>query len=122
MSVWQDVYTTLHSYSGVSNLVSARIYPSIVNQDPTYPAISHSQVSEANITALSGASDCVNPTWQIDAWDTTYSGAKALMAQIRSAMDSATLFKSVLVNEIDLFEPDLTIYHIMAEFSIWAPA
>lgn len=120
--IWQDVYTTLHNYSGVSSLVSNRIYPSIVNQDPTYPCISHLQVSEVGITELSGASDLINPNWQIDAWDTSYSGAKALMAQIRSAMDAATLFKSILITEIDIYEQELNIHRVMAEFSLWAKA
>ena len=117
--IWQDVYTTLHGYSGVVNLVATRIYPSIVNQDPTYPCISHNRSSENPIVTLDGAGDQLNPIWQIDAWDTTYSGAATLMEQIRAAMDASILFKAVLVNVIDLYEPDVNIHRVMAEFSLW---
>ena len=121
--IWKDVYTTLHGYSGVSNLVGTRIYPTIVNQDPTYPCITHFRVSESGQIAIGGAVGLINPTWQVDAWATTYSDADALMTQIKAAMAAATLFKSVFVNQIDnidRYEGDLGIHHILAEFSLWA--
>ena len=42
------------------------------------------------------------------------------MEQIRAAMDASILFKAVLVNVIDLYEPDVNIHRVMAEFSLWA--
>lgn len=120
--IWQDVYTTLHGYSGVSALVSTRIYPGIMPQNPTYPAITVNQISMREHPSIDGRSDLRNPMIQIDAWDKTFSSAKTIMAQIQLAIDGSSLFKSIVINEYDGYEYDLLLYRSTVEFSIWAKA
>ena len=125
--IWQDIYTTLHGTSNIANLVSTRIYPSILPESPTYPAITISQISAGFPTAIGGKESINNPSMQVDIWDTSFSEAKTLMSYVQTAMNSATLFDSVQLNEIDLEESERlsngkTLYHIMAEFSVWVKA
>ena len=125
--IWQDVYTTLHGTSSISNLVSTRIYPTRLPESPTYPAITISQVSGDFPTVLSGKESINNPSIQIDVWDTSFSELKTLAGYVQTAMNSATLFKSVQINEIDIEETETlstggTLYRVMAEYSVWVKA
>ena len=122
---WQDIYTILHSSSNISNLVSTRIYPILLPETPTYPAITISQISANLPTTISGKANINNPSYQVDVWDTSFSEAKTLMGYIQTAMDGASLYDSIQLNEIDLDESERlsdgsTLYHLMAEFSVWS--
>ena len=91
MSLETGLYTALTEDSGISALVGTRIYPEIMPQGVTYPAISYQRVSTVRTTMLSGVDDFTEARIIIDCWDSSYSGAKALAAAVKSAIDGVTV-------------------------------
>lgn len=116
----QAVYARLAGDAAVAALVAARIYPSILPQNPTLPAISYSRVSRSDPYSLSGRSDLRHIVLEINAWAETYAGSKALAQAIEDAMDADGLdIKAVQITDQDLYESDTKIYRVFAEYSIW---
>ena len=91
MSLETGLYTALTSDSTVSGLVGSRIYPEIMPQGVTYPAISYQRISTVRTVMLSGVDDFTQVRVMIDCWDDSYSGAKALASAVKSAIDGVTV-------------------------------
>ena len=90
MSLETGLYTALTGDAGVSALVGTRIYPEIMPQGVTYPAISYQRISTTRTNMLSGVDDFTQVRVQVDCWDDSYSGVKALSAAVKSAIDGVT--------------------------------
>lgn len=113
MSAGQAIYAKLIATTGVTDLVGTRIYPLELPQDVTYPAIRYQQVSGPRSHVMGADTGTVDGRFQVDAFATTYSGAKALAAQIRLALSrwggtagGVTVEHIFLANEHDRFESD----------------
>lgn len=87
MSLSSALYAYLKNISGVSALVATRIYPLILPQDPTLPALTYQMLFEVRGHTLSGAYNS-NTTVQIDCYATTYTSAVALAVAVTSALDA----------------------------------
>jgi len=119
VSVESEIVTLLAADGGVSALVVARIYPLILPQDPTLPAITYARVTTSRIYSSEGYSNLDNAMIQVDCWASTYAGAKALGTAVLSAMDGSSTFSAVLIDERDMFEDDVEIYRVSMDFSTW---
>lgn len=91
MSLETGLYTALTSDSTISGLVNSRIYPEIMPQGVTYPAISYQRVSTVRSQMLSGVDDFTQVRVIIDCWDDSYSGVKAVADAVKSAIDGVTV-------------------------------
>lgn len=123
--VEKAIYSKLSGDADVSGLVSSRIYPVNLPQTPTYPAIVYSRVSGQRAHSLSGASNIASPRVQVDAFATTYSGAKDLAAKIRAALNGfrgtvagITIHGIFLESDNDIFDDDFEIYRITSDYFI----
>ncbi len=84
MNVSGQIFSRLTGYSGVSALVSSRVYPLVIPQKPTLPAIAYQQVSDGVDV---GTTD-IHPQWyQFGCFASTYAGASALADQVEAAFD-----------------------------------
>lgn len=113
------IVTLLEGNAVVSALVSTRIYPMILPQDPTLPAITYQRVSGGQISSTDGFSNYENPRIQIDSMATTYAGAKAVAAAVFAAMELSTTFKAVLIGDTDIYEDEPEFYRVSMDFSVW---
>lgn len=124
--------------SAISSLVGARIYPVLLPQDPTYPAITYQRISGERRHDLQGASGIGHPRISVSCWATTYAGVKALAAAVRKALDgfrgtlssadspplTVTALAVMIENEIDLFEPDASadgrrgIHRVVQDYTV----
>lgn len=84
MNVSGQIYSRLTGYSGVSALVSGRVYPLILPQRPTLPAIAYQQVSDGMDV---GTTDLHGQWYQFGCFASTYAGASALADQVEAAFD-----------------------------------
>jgi len=84
MSIGTLIYTQLAADSGVSTLVSTRIYPDILPQRPSVPAMTYTRIS--NSPQL-GTSSLRRSRYQLDCWDLTADGSEALASAVKSAME-----------------------------------
>jgi hypothetical protein len=122
MTIGTDLYTKLTGTAGVAALVGTRVYPMRLPPGAAMPAITYSRVSGAREQALAGASFLPHPVFEISCWATTYAGADALAAAVRTAIDgwiptggAGTDWR----NEIDLVDPETGWYRIALHVEIW---
>lgn len=113
------IYTALSGDSAVSAVVSTRIYPMVLPQDVTLPAITYSRISGGQVNSMGGFSNLENPRVQVDVWAATYTAAKTLAALVHTAMGGATTYSAILISDMDLFEDDTKIYRVSMDFSVW---
>ena len=80
------LYNYLTSYSGLSSLVSNRIYPDELPQEPTYPAIVYTLTDEDEVeTFQTPESNLISPTYEFECHASTRAGAEAVAKQLRLA-------------------------------------
>jgi hypothetical protein len=112
----QTVLDYLDDYSGLTALVGERMSPLIRDQNETLPCVTLSLVSVDPQNHLNGAPTLDQNRVQIDSWATTYAGARAVAAAVRTALESAGLN---LISEFDTFESDVNEYRVTQDFSVW---
>lgn len=108
----QTIFNTLKNLSG------NRVYPLVMPQNPTLPAIVYSRVSINPFNRLEGGSSIDQIRMQIDVYASTYSAVKSLAESVRTAMEAAS-FKATLQLEQDFFEPNLNIYQVTQDYYVW---
>lgn len=115
----EKLYTLLSGDASVSAVVVARIYPLVLPQDVTLPAITYSRISGGQVNSLGGYSGLEAPRIQVDVWGESYAAARALAALVHTAMDGATTFRALLESDTDFFEDDTKIYRVSSDFIVW---
>ena len=113
------IYSVLSGAAAVAAVVSTRIYPVVLPQDVTLPAITYSRISGGQVNSLTGYSGLENPRIQIDVWGATYPACQTLAADVHTAMDAATTFGAHLESDMDFYEDDTKIYRVSMDFSVW---
>ncbi|MGB9780621.1 DUF3168 domain-containing protein [Caldanaerobacter sp.] len=124
MMLEQAIYGYVSTHAGVTALVGNRIYPLLLPQNPTYPAIVYSRVSRIYEKDLSGT------VWnqsriQFSCYAKKYSEAKAVAEQLRSAfrdyrgkIGDIDIMVADVTNEIDLYEPDTALFNVSIDVLI----
>lgn len=105
MSAETELYTALTNDSAVAALVATRIYPSRVPLGTTYPAIGYSMIT----SGLNGSNNCQISRLQVDVFDSTYSGAKAIRDAVIALVNS--LQNWAYIQGSDIYEDDTQVHH-----------
>lgn len=121
------IFNLLSANAGVSALVASRIYPEILPQPPTYPALTYRRMSFESVEVLDGtAAGLDHPRIEVNSWATTYAGALTLNAAVRTALRRVTdltqdpdILDAILENEFDMYEDDVKVYRRVAEYVVW---
>lgn len=118
MTISSLVKTAL-SVSGVTSIVGSRIYPTLLPQAPTYPAITYGRVSN---TGQMGTTVLRESRYQIDCWATTYAATQTLAAAVKAALEEHTdtdqtpgIKMSRVVNELDDYDSDAEVYRTIVD-------
>jgi len=121
MTVEQAVKTFLLGKVSITNIVSTRIYYSVLPQTPTYPAISFFRVSNIRQHDI----DIGSAYYQFDIWSLMYIQSVELANEIRKAlqreksiMSGIPIIQGVYQNEMDLYEPATKLFHIALDIKI----
>ena len=86
MSIETALYATLSAASGVTALVSTRIYPNLVPEDTANPCIEYSLISGTKLHTLAGSNDMRRAVIQISCHADTYASAKAVADAVIAAL------------------------------------
>jgi hypothetical protein len=86
LDVEESLHKRLKDYTGLKNLVSTRVYPDVLPQGVTYPAVTYSLVIDGREHAMGSDPGIYGPTYQVTAWAETKSSAKSVAAQIESCL------------------------------------
>jgi hypothetical protein len=90
LSIESVLYDRLSGYSGLTALVSTRIYPNVAPQNVTVPYITFRRVSSVRDSGFGTDLGTVTDRFQFDAFDTTYSGLRSIVEQLRAALQRWT--------------------------------
>ena len=124
------IRTRLLNVTAVTSLVSTRIYPQVLPQGCTLPAVRYSLVSSSRETLVGGVSGFADSTVQVDAYAETYLDAQNVAEQIKLAlMDWAGTSSDIeirniqLRNQMDMYEApidadDVGAHRVALDFEI----
>lgn len=126
----QALYTRLSGFAGLTALVSTRIYPLVLPQNPTLPAVTYQRIDGLREEGIAGSHGLAHPRIQIDAWASSYTSAKAVAVQVRSALyrlgwteDSVTVLDAFIEDDRDFYEPSVrdggSIFRTSQDYIIW---
>lgn len=125
MMITEAFYAKLAATTGLTSLVSTRIYPIRLPQNPVFPCVTFQVISEPRIHSLDGAS-APNAIIQVDCWarqhKEAHQVAEAVMAAFDSfagTMGSVTVSACLLQNRQEIYEPDVDDYRVSLDFSVW---
>lgn len=87
MNVGQIIYGRLSAVSGVTSLVSTRIYPDMAPQNAAFPYVVFQKLSTSPTDTKEGVSKLDKLLVQVDCYSNNYDNAHALAAAVRTALD-----------------------------------
>lgn len=124
-TIEEAIWSLLQNTSSITSLVSTRVYPVQMPQNPVYPALVYSLVSDRGLDWLSGDGGMQWPRFQFDCYARTYTQAKRLARTLRLALNGASetvgaidICRVMFLNEVDDFEPVAGIYLVTVDFRI----
>ena len=134
MKAGQVIKYRLANFAGVTAIVGAspndRIYPVVLPEKPTYPAVTYRQVSGRRLQGTHDDPGVGIVTVQVTAFAQTYDAAKALAEQIRLALerygtavtgtviDGVTVYDITLGSDADEYVPELDIFAVATDFTV----
>jgi hypothetical protein len=125
-TIAEGLRTFLLAGPTVAGLVGTRMYPAILPQNPTYPAITYQYIGGASDISTDGPTGLTNLTFQIDCWASTYTAADGLFEAVRKRLNGykgdaggVTVRGVFLVRKRDLYDNDAKVHRRSADWSIW---
>jgi hypothetical protein len=126
-----DLRAYLLADDGIADLVGTRIYPVVLPQGASRPAITYARISGGHSHNIDRATGSAIPTFEIDCWGDTFDEVDELAEALRQAMQGfgpgtfgSTAVKACLLDdETDAYEwpedgSDKGIYRITLRYRI----
>lgn len=111
----QVLYDVLINDAPVVAIVSDRISPVIRAQDETLPCVTVTTVSVVPANIMDGVPTLDTCRVQVDAWASTYAGARSLATACRLAIETAG---HTMEDEFSSFESDVNEYRVTQDYSV----
>ena len=120
MGIESDVFARLSTFPGLMALVGTRIYPDLLPQNPTLPAVTLFKVSNPREITHSGDSSLQHPRYQFSCWALTYGAVWTVAEQVRLALQGLTSAGvGIYDNGHDLYDEEMGYYHVAIDIIIW---
>lgn len=129
MMIEEALFKHLKAHAGLSALVSSRIYPMVMPQKTSMPAVTFQRISTPREYTHGGYSGLAHPLFQISCWGEKYKDTRAVAEQVRLALQAyvgtmggtggVEVQASFQENEIDFYDPGANLYHVPVDFRIW---
>ncbi len=125
------LYDILRLNATVSGQASSRVYPQIIPQDTSFPAIRYNQISGVRGHTLGGTDDMVPARFQVDCYGSSYANARVVADAVRGALDnfsdtagSVVIQCAHLIDEGDYFDETVGVdqlrrYGKTQDYMIW---
>lgn len=114
-----EIYSALSADTTISAVTSARIYPVIMPQNVTFPALTYERIGGQPVNGLDGYLGMDNARIMINAWATRYDEAKELAEDVHDRMNKIRTFRALLVNHLDGYDQDAGLYIVSQDYSCW---
>lgn len=125
----EGLVSYLTGYSGLTALISTRVYPFKIPQAATLPCLTYQRISTPRSLSHDSSgigNELAHPRFQFDAWATTYASAKAISDQVRAAlnghtgsMGGVTIRAALVDDERTSFEPETNLFRVSSDYIIW---
>ena len=113
MSIEETIFSRLSTFAGLIALVSTRIYPVIMPQGVTHPAVTYQLISGIREAAMGSDPGMVRARFQFTAWASTHLAARNVIKQVRLALERyrvATVEDCFVETEYDVFDEDAILH------------
>lgn len=124
-NIEEAIYSVLSSTPIVTDQINTRIYPVQAKQNPTYPFVVYSLVSDRSLQWLSGPGGMYWSRFQFDCYGRSYRQAKNLAYSLRDVWDgysaivgSVDICRVSYVTMVDDFAPVTGLYLVTVDFRI----
>ena len=127
MTIESVLYDRLTTHAGLAALTVLRIYPNVLPQGATMPAISYRRVSAGRPSAMGSDIGIVRARFQFDVWANNYDeadGVRPIAEQVRQALQRwntagpPVVQEVFFLNETDLYEPQTGLHHVALDFEV----
>lgn len=125
MNIEDGLYDYLKNNVGVSAIVASRIFPLVMAQKTTLPAITYQTSSLKPDRNMGGNTGRMTATIQLNAWAETYTEVKSLAEALRSAlndysgaMGSDTIRRSGVESETDGWDEETGFFRVSMQITI----
>jgi len=125
----ESLATRLEATAALTALVASRIYPVELPEQATMPAVTYRRIDTPTAHMLSEArSSWEYPRFQVTSWGATYASAKAVNAEVQTALDGfagtmggvgGKVCWVTLISSYDLPDPVTGRKRVMSDFEIW---
>lgn len=122
------IRTLLLSDSAIASLVGTRVYPTLLPQGPTMPAITYQRISRISVADhLAGPGALARPRVQIDSWGSTHDQAEALGEAVRRRLNgyrgpvtgAEDVQRISLETVRDLYDDEVKLHRHSADYFVW---
>lgn len=109
-------------FTAIKSLCSNRVFPDAAPYGTTLPYITYTQVGGEPVSYLERTVPSIqNGRFQFNVWGTSRSACSDLMAQIETALVTATAFQATpLGAPTSIYDSDMALYGSMCDYSIWS--
>jgi len=121
MTTTEVIYAQLSGYTGLTDIVSTRIYNQVIPQDENVPAVVYVRTFDERVNSLSdgGGNGVTNTQFRITSYTKQLAQGRETARQIREAMLAATAFTALETHETVLFDYSMKLYKVVSDYSIW---
>jgi hypothetical protein len=120
--------------SNVTAIAASRVFPNVLPQRATFPAIAYSQITSQRTSVMGVDTGTVQSTWQVDAYAQNYADARKLASAVRKALQrkagtfpsgsppaiAQRLIQAIFVEaDTDLFEDETQLHRVSTDYVIW---
>jgi len=105
-----DLVAYLQAMPAIAALVGTRIYPLVIPQRDTLPALRYQRIDTPRERSHSGSSHLAHPRIQLSVHALTYAETEAIATVLRTVLDGTAgvprAGACAIVNEVDDYDPD----------------
>lgn len=105
-------------YNAIKNLANGNVYPIVLPDTSSLPAIVYQRISSLPVNSLDGDSDLDSVRIQISVWANTYNEVKELSSVVRITLNDSVL-KLVTENDTDDYEPETKRFRVLTDYVVW---
>lgn len=102
-----------------------RVYPHILPQSPTYPAVTYQQVSAVRTHAMGNTGPVVRVRMQVNLWGRTYAEARTLasetlarLGRFADTIGTTRVLDVLLDNEFDTYESETQTRRVVQDYTL----
>jgi hypothetical protein len=129
MQLEESLYTYLSTDSGISALISTRVYPEVAPQSASAPFLVYQRITTQRIHTMSADQGFVMATMQFTVWDNTITSARSVSEAVRAALQNhsgltggvggVTINATLMENEINLYDEKTKSFGVAQEYNIF---